>query len=214
MSKLLVRSFMVSVDGFGASTEQSLENPFGLGGMELTKALVATKTMQAMFGKSGGTNGIDDGFVAAGFDNIGANIMGRNMFGPLRGEWPDHNWKGWWGPNPPYHTPVFVMTHYPRPALTMEGGTHFEFVTGTPAEVLTKAKLAAKGKNVRLNGGVATVRNFLKAGLVDYLHLAVSPCVMGKGENLLAGIDLPRLGLSCVQVKSGEGALHLVFEKR
>ncbi|HEY5364027.1 MAG TPA: dihydrofolate reductase family protein, partial [Aestuariivirga sp.] len=147
-------------------------------------------------------------------ENIGAAIMGRNMFGPQRSDWPDHNWKGWWGPNPPYHTPVFVMTHYPRPALVMEGGTVFEFVSDDFATVLDKAKIAAKGKDVRLSGGVQTVRNGLLAGLVDYLHLAVSPIVMGQGENLLAGIDLAKLGYSCVETTAGEGALHLVFQKR
>ena len=213
MSKLLVRTFMISVDGFGASTDQSLENPFGVGGMELPKPFFATKAFQTMIGKSEGNTGVDNDLFAKGFDNIGASIMGRNMFGPQRGDWPDHDWKGWWGPNPPYHTPVFVMTHHPRPPLIMQGGTHFEFVSGTPAEILAKAKAAANGKDVRLNGGVHTVRSFLQAGLVDYLHLAVSPTVLGKGENLLAGIDLAKLGFSCVQAKAGEGALHLVFEK-
>jgi dihydrofolate reductase len=213
MSKLRVESFMVSVDGFSAAVNQSLENPFGEGGMELPKWAIATQTMQKMFGGSGGTSGVDDKFASRGFSNIGASIMGRHMFGPQRGEWPDDGWKGWWGPNPPYHTPVFVMTHFPRAALTMEGGTLFEFVTSTPAEVLKKAKAAAGGKDVRLNGGVQTVRSFIEAGLVDYLHLAISPVVLGAGENLLAGIDLPKLGFVCTATKAGEGALHLVYEK-
>ncbi|MEP6827205.1 MAG: dihydrofolate reductase family protein, partial [Aestuariivirga sp.] len=140
-------------------------------------------------------------------------IMGRNMFGPQRGAWPDDGWKGWWGPNPPYHTPVFVITHYPRPPLVMEGGTVFEFISDDFATVLAKAKIAAKGKDVRLNGGVHTVRNGIVAGLVDHLHLAISPLVMGQGENLLAGIDLAKLGYSCVETKPGEGALHLVYHK-
>ena len=213
MSKLRVENFMISVDGFGASVNQSLQNPFGEGGMELPKPFLATKTFQTMFGKSEGTTGIDNQFAARGFENIGASIMGRNMFSPLRGAWSNHDWKGWWGANPPYHSPVFVMTHYPRPTLPMEGGTVFEFVTGSAQDILATAKVAAKGKDVRLNGGVATVRQFLQAGLVDRLHLAVSPVALGKGENLLAGIDLAKLGYACVETSSGEGALHLVYER-
>ena len=214
MSKLRVESFSVSVDGFAAAPNQSLQNPFGEGGMVLPKWAIATKTMQTMFGRDGGTTGVDNQFTSRGFANIGASIMGRNMFGPQRGEWPDDGWKGWWGPNPPYHTPVFVMTHHPRSAMLMEGGTVFEFVTGTPAEVLAKAKVAAAGKDIRLNGGVQTVRQFLQAGLVDHLHLAISPVVLGAGENLLAGIDLPSLGYAAAEVAPGEGALHLVYKKR
>lgn len=213
MSKLRVETFLMSVDGFSTGLNQSLQYPFGEGGMVLGKWFVATKTFQAMFGKTEGTTGVDNTFASRGFENIGAAIMGRNMFGPQRGEWPDDGWKGWWGSNPPYHTPVFVMTHYPRPPITMEGGTIFEFVTGTPAEVLKKAKVAAAGKDVRLSGGVHTVRQFLQAGLVDHLHLAVSPVVLGAGENLLSGIDLPGLGYSSVEVAPGEGALHLVYKK-
>jgi dihydrofolate reductase len=213
MSKLRVESFLVSVDGFSTGLNQSFEKPFGDGGMELGKWFMATKTFQAMFGKTEGTTGVDNSFASRGFENIGAAIMGRNMFGPQRGDWPDDGWKGWWGPNPPYHTPVFVMTHYPRPAITMEGGTVFEFVTGSPAEVLKKAKAAAAGKDVRLSGGIHTVRQFIQAGLVDHLHLAVSPVVMGAGENLLSGIDLPGLGYASVEVAPGEGALHLVYKK-
>jgi dihydrofolate reductase len=213
MSKLRVESFSVSVDGFSAALNQSLQNPFGEGGMELPRWAIATQTMQQMFGRSAGTTGIDDQFAARGFDKIGASIMGRNMFGPQRGEWPDDGWKGWWGSNPPYHSAVFVMTHYPRPPMMMEGGTVFEFVTGSPADVLAKAKVAAAGKDIRLNGGVHTVRQFLQAGLVDHLHLAISPIVLGAGENLLSGIDLPKLGYTGVEVTAGEGALHLVYKK-
>ena len=214
MQKLRVENFMVSVDGFATGLNQSLEKPFGEGGMELGKAFVATKTFQAMFGKDGGSTGVDNQFASMGFHNIGASIMGRNMFGPQRGEWPDDGWKGWWGPTPPYHTAVFVMTHYPRPPIVMEGGTVFEFVSDDFATVLSKAKIAAKGKDVRLNGGVHTVRNGLLSGLVDHLHLAFSPLVMGQGENLLAGIDLAKLGYSCAETKPGEGALHLVYQKQ
>jgi dihydrofolate reductase len=213
MSKLRIESFLVSVDGFSTGLNQSFDNPFGEGGMALGKWFIATKSFQKMFGKDQGTTGIDDTFASRGFENIGAAIMGRNMFGPQRGEWPDDGWQGWWGPNPPYHTPVFVMTHYPRPPMTMEGGTVFEFVTDTPTEVLKKAKAAAAGKDVRLSGGVQTARQFLQAGLVDHLHLAISPVVLGAGENLLSGIDLPGLGYAGVEVTPGEGALHLVYKK-
>lgn len=214
MQKLRVENFMISVDGFGAGLNQSLENPFGEGGMELPKPFLATKTFQSMFGKNSGSTGVDNQFAAMGFDNVGASVMGRNMFGPLRGEWQDDTWKGWWGPNPPFHTPVFVMSHYPRPPLVMEGGTVFEFITGDLAEVVTKAKVAAKGKDVRLNGGVQTVRSGLLSGLIDHLHLAISSVVMGQGENLLADIDLASLGYSCITTRPGEGALHLIYQKQ
>ena len=214
MSKLRVENFMVSVDGFAAGLNQSLENPFGEGGMELPKPFLSTKAFQAMYGKDGGSTGVDNQFFSNGFDNIGASIMGRNMFGPQRGAWSDESWKGWWGPNPPYHTPVFVMTHYPRPSLVMEGGTVFEFVSDDFATVVGKAKAVAKDKDVRLNGGVHTVRSGILSGLVDRLHLAISPLVMGQGESLLAGIDLAKLGYACIETKPGEGALHLVYEKR
>ena len=214
MSKLRVENFMVSVDGFAAGLNQSLENPFGEGGMELPKPFLSTKAFQAMYGKDGGSTGVDNQFFSNGFDNIGASIMGRNMFGPQRGAWSDESWRGWWGPNPPYHTQVFVMTHYPRPSLVMEGGTVFEFVSDDFATVVGKAKAVAKGKDVRLNGGVHTVRSGILSGLVDRLHLAISPLVMGQGESLLAGIDLAKLGYTCIETKPGEGALHLVYEKR
>jgi dihydrofolate reductase len=213
MQKLRVENFMISVDGFGTGPNQSLENPFGEGGMDLGKPFRATKNFHAMLGKDGGSTGVDNQFTSTGFDNIGASIMGRNMFGPQRGEWSDGNWKGWWGPNPPYHTPVFVMTHHPRPPIVMEGGTVFEFVTGDIGTVVAKAKIAAKGKDVRLSGGVHTVRSGLLSGLVDHLHLAISPLVLGQGENLLAGIELAKLGYSCVETCAGEGALHLVYKK-
>ncbi len=214
MSKLRVECFMISVDGFGAAPDQSMENPFGVGGMVLPKWFSNTITFKAMFGKDEGSTGVDNAFASRGFVNIGANIMGRNMFGPQRGEWADESWKGWWGPNPPYHAPVFVMTHHPRATLPMEGGTVFEFVNGDPRDILARAKTAAKGKDIRLNGGVQTVRTFLKAGLVDYMHLAISPVLLGAGENLLQGIDLAKLGLVNVETVAGEGALHLVYIKK
>jgi dihydrofolate reductase len=214
MGKLRVESFSVSVDGFSAALNQSLQNPFGEGGMELPKWAIATKSMQKMFGREGGSTGIDEQFASRGFDHVGASIMGRNMFGPQRGAWENEAWKGWWGPNPPYHTPVYVMTHHSRPKLTMEGGTSFEFIAATPVEVLARAKAAAGDKDVRLNGGVQIVRAFLQEGLIDHLHLAVSPVVLGKGENLLSGIDLAKLGYHNVETIAGEGALHLVYKKR
>ncbi len=214
MSKLRVESFMISVDGFGSAPDQSMENPFGVGGGVLTGWFRKTKTFQTMVGGKGGSTGVDDSFAARGFRNIGANIMGRNMFGPQRGPWADEEWKGWWGPNPPYHSPVFVITHNRRPTLPMEGGTVFEFVSGNPHDILARAKAAANGKDIRLNGGVQTVRTFLKAGLVDYLHVVIAPVTLAAGENLLQGIDLAEHGLFSKTVVPGEGAMHLVFEKR
>ena len=213
MSKLRVEGFMVSVDGFSAGPNQSQESPLGEGGQQLGKWVFPTRTFQAMFGKGTGTEGVDNDFAARGFRNIGANIMGRNMFGPQRGPWEDHTWTGWWGENPPYHSPVFVMTHHPRPRLEMQGGTVFEFTSEAMHEVLAKAKAAAKGKDVRLNGGVQIVRDFLRAGLVDHLHLVVSPVLLGAGESLLADIRLPDLGFRNVEVVPGEAALHLVYQK-
>ena len=214
MSKLRVEIFFVSVDGFSAGPNQDLENPFGQGGMVLPKAMLVTKTFQKMFGNGEGTTGVDDDFAAHSFDNIGAWIMGRNMFGPQRGDWLNYDWKGWWGPNPPYHVPVFVMTHHPRPPIVMEGGTIFEFVSGDFATLLAKAKIAAQGKDVRLGGGVQSVRNGLVSGLIDKLHLVIAPVVLGQGENLLAGIDLAKLGYSCMATIPGEGALHLIYQKQ
>jgi dihydrofolate reductase len=177
MPKLRVHCFAISLDGYGAGPGQSLDDPF-----------------QRMSGKDDGTTGIDDDFAARGFDNIGAWILGRNMFGPVRGPWPDESWRGWWGENPPYHAPVFVLTHHARPPLEMEGGTVFHFVTEGAEAALARAKKAAGGRDVRLGGGVATIRQYLNAGLIDEMHVAVSPVLLGGGEALLAGIDLPRLG--------------------
>lgn len=213
MSKLRVESFMMSVDGFSAGPDQSLEDPLGKRGTELGQWFFPTRTFQAMVGKDGGSDGVDNSFAARGFQNIGANIMGRNMFAPTRGPWPDLDWQGWWGENPPYHSPVFVMTHHPRPKLEMQGGTVFEFTSDGIHDVLAKAKAAAGGKDVRLNGGVQIVRDYLRAGLVDYLHLVVSPVLLGAGENLLADIRLAELGLRNVETVAGEAALHLVYQK-
>src|SRR5256885_1654279 len=171
MTKLRVQSFSVSLDGYGAGPNQELENPLGVGGTALHKWAFATLTFRRMFGNDGGTSGIDDGFAARGFANIGAWIMGRNMFGPIRGPWPDDTWKGWWGDDPPYHTPVFVLTNHARAPITMDGGTVFHFVTDGFHAALERAALAAKDQDIRLGGGVSTIRQYLRAGLVDEMHI-------------------------------------------
>src|SRR5262245_1607230 len=194
MSKLRVESFTISLDGFGAGANQSLDNPLGVGGKALHGWAWGTRTFQQVFGNEGGATGDDDDFAARGFRNVGAWVMGRNMFGPVRGPWPDESWKGWWGDEPPYHCPVFVLTHYARAPLAMNGGTVFRFVTGGIHAALEQAKAAAGGRDVRLGGGVATVREYLRAGFVDELHLAVSPVLLGAGENLYRDLDLHALG--------------------
>ena len=195
MSKLRVNCFSVSLDGYGAGPDQSLENPLGVGGKAVHEWVFPTRTFQAMFGQDGGTTGVDDDFAARGFENLGAWVMGRNMFGPVRGPWPDDSWKGWWGKSPPYHVPVFVLTHHPRAPLTMEGGTTFHFVTEGIEAALERAREAAGGKDVRIGGGVATVRQYLEARLIDELRLAIAPVLLGGGENLFAGLDLPALAI-------------------
>src|SRR5215468_7862175 len=194
MSKLRVSSFSISIDGYGAGPNQDLDNPLGVGGMALHEWFRPTKTFQKIHGSDAGTVGVDDDFAARGFANIGAWILGRNMFGPIRGPWPDDSWKGWWGSNPPYHTPVFVLTHNARPSITMEGGTTFHFVTDGIHAALKRAIEAAGDKDVRLGGGVATIRQYLSAGLIDEIHLAISPALLGSGEHLLLGIDAVKLG--------------------
>lgn len=213
MSKLKVQAFSISVDGYGAGPGQNLENPLGVGGKALHDWAFATRTFQKMFGQEGGDSGIDDDFAARGFRNIGANILGRNMFGPVRGPWPDESWKGWWGDNPPYHTPVFVLTHHARAPIPMQGDTTFHFVTEGIHAALEQAKAAAQGKDIRLGGGVATVRQFLRAGLIDELHLAISPVVLGAGENLLAGINLPKLGYRVTEHAATVKATHIVLTR-
>ena len=221
MARLEVRSFSVSVDGFGAGPNQDLQNPLGVGGMALHEWLFKTRTFQSFHppaGKEveapGGETGVDDGFAARGFENVGAWILGRNMFGPVRGPWLDDAWKGWWGDTPPYHVPVFVLTHHARAPIEMLGGTTFHFVTDGIEAALDRAKQAADGKDVRLGGGVATIRQYLRAGLVDEMHLAMSPVLLGAGENLLEGMDLPRLGYACAERVEGEGATHYYIRKR
>jgi dihydrofolate reductase len=215
MPLLRVASFTISLDGFGAGPNQSLEKPLGVGAEALHQWFVPTRTFQrTLFGREEGTTGVDDEFAQDGFRNLGAWILGRNMFGPVRGPWPDEEWKGWWGPNPPYHVPVFVLTHHKREPLEMEGGTVFHFVTGGIHEVLERAREAAGDQDIRIGGGVETIRQYLKAGLIDQLHLAISPVLLGSGEHLMAGIDMKALGYACVKHVRTEAATHVVLEKK
>ena len=214
MSKLRVQSFSVSVDGYGAGPNQDLQNPLGLHGVELMDWFFQTSVWRTMHGMDGaGKSVIDNEMAAKGFANIGAWILGRNMFGPVRGPWPDENWKGWWGEEPPYHVPVFVLTHHARAPIPMKGGTEFHFVTDGIESALRQAKAAAGDKDVRLGGGVSTVRQFLRARLIDELHLAVRPVLLGEGENLFAGLDWRALGYACVESIAGERATHMVLRK-
>jgi dihydrofolate reductase len=214
MSKLKVQSFSISLDGYGAGPNQSLQNPLGEGGEGLHKWFLGTRTFQRMMGdKTKGTDGPDEDFAARGFENIGAWILGRNMFGPVRGPWPDDKWKGWWGDEPPYHCPVFVLTHHARAPLAMKGGTTFYFVTDGIEAALERAREAAGGKDVRLGGGVSTIRQYLQAGLVDEMHLAISPVLLGAGEALFAGIDLPKLGFTCTEHVPTKAATHVVLSR-
>jgi dihydrofolate reductase len=213
MSKVRVEGFSISGDGYGAGARQSLQNPLGEGGEELHQWLIPTRTFKQASGKPGGTTGQDDEVAARGMTNIGAWIMGRNMFAPSRGPWPDDTWKGWWGKNPPYHTPVFVLTHHARAAIPMEGGTVFHFVTDGIHEALERARQAAGVKDIRVLGGVSVVRQYLQAGLIDEMHLAISPIVLGSGEHLLSGIDLPRLGYRLAEHVMTPDAMHLRFAK-
>lgn len=213
MSKLKVACFALSLDGFGAGLEQSLENPGGAGGLALFEWAFATRGFRQMLGGEGGSTGVDNDFFERGFANMGAWILGRNMFGPVRGPWPDESWKGWWGTNPPFHVPVFVLTHHPRASIEMEGGTTFHFVTDGIHAALARAREAAQGRDVRLGGGVSTIRQYLNAGLIDEMHLALTPKVLGRGEALLAGIDLPALGYQAREHVSSPAALHVVIGK-
>jgi dihydrofolate reductase len=213
MPRLRVHAFSISLDGYGAGSDQSLANPLGVGGEELHTWFTATRTFHQVFGRAGGTTGVDDDFAARGFENIGAEIMGRNMFGPVRGPWPDETWKGWWGDNPPYHCPVFVLTNHPRASLAMEGGTTFHFVTDGIHAALERAREVAKDKDIRLGGGVDTIRQYLKAGLIDEMHLAISPVLLGSGEHLLAGIDVRKLGYRCMEHIPTPDATHVVLKR-
>jgi dihydrofolate reductase len=213
MPKVRVAGFSVSIDGYGAGPEQSLENPLGKGGEELHQWFFGTKVFRAMTGQGGGSDGIEQRYAARSMENFGAYILGRNMFGPIRGEWPDEAWRGWWGDNPPYHAPTFVLTHYPRDSITMEGGTVFHFVTEGIHVALDRAKKAAGARDVKIGGGVSTVRQYLKANLIDSIHYAISPVVLGSGEAMFAGIDLPALGFRVTERTATDLAMHVVLEK-
>jgi dihydrofolate reductase len=214
MSLLRVSSFSVSLDGYGAGLNQSLEHPLGVGFMAAQGWVFASREFQRrVLGADGGETGVDDGFVARGFQGVGAWILGRNMFGPVRGPWPDDAWKGWWGDDPPYHTPVFVLTHHARPPIEMEGGTVFHFVTEGIEAALSRARQAAAGLDVRVGGGTSTIRQYLQAGLVDEMHLAIPPVIMGAGEALFAGLDLPRLGYHVRESVAGERATHVIIAR-
>lgn len=213
MGKVRVCCFGVSVDGFGAGANQSLENPMGEGGMSLHQWVFPTRTFCEMLGKPGGEEGVDNDFALRGFENIGAWILGRNMFGPVRGNWGDESWKGWWGDTPPYHVPVFVLTHHARQPLEMNGGTTFHFVTGGVHEALARAREAAGEKDIRIGGGVSTIRQCLTERLIDEMHLAQGPVMVGKGESLLADIDLPELGFTVASHAMGKRAMHVVLTK-
>jgi len=213
MGKVRVAGFTVSLDGYGAGPEQSLQDPLGKRGEELHRWLVGTRTFQAMFGRDGGTEGVDEDYARRSMEGFGAFILGRNMFGPVRGEWPDESWKGWWGNNPPYHAPTFILTHFPRDPIVMEGGTIFYFVTDGIEAALEQAKAAAGDRDVKIGGGVSTVRQYLQAGLIDELHLAFSPMMLGQGEAMFADIDLPALGYRVTETAATELATHVLLSR-
>jgi len=214
MSKLRVNCFTISVDGYGAGPEQTEQNPLGKNARELHQWFYPTRTFQGMFGdESKGTTGLDDDFARQGAENLGAWILGRNMFGPIRGAWPDAAWRGWWGNNPPYHVPVFVLTHHARPSLEMEGGTTFHFITGGIEEALERARAAAGARDIRIGGGAATIRQYLRAGLIDEMHLAISPVLLGSGEHLLQGLDLRALGYQVTTQVATEKATHVFIQR-
>jgi dihydrofolate reductase len=215
MSKLRVESFTISLDGFGAGPDQDLNHPLGVGGTALHSWALPTRTFQQkLFGRDSGETGIDDAYAARGFQNVGAWILGRNMFGPVRGPWPDLSWRGWWGENPVYQVPVFVLTNHPRPPLVMEGGTTFTFVTEGAAAALERAREAAAGKDVRVGGGVNTIQQYLRQRLIDEIHIAISPVLLGSGERLFEGVNLPALGYACVEHEATARATHVVLSRQ
>ena len=214
MSKLRVNSFSVSLDGYGAGPSQSVEDPLGIGGEELHHWVVGTRTFRQLFGNQGGSTGVDDDFARRGFANVGSWILGRNMFGPVRGPWPDDSWKGWWGDEPPYHCEVFVLTHHARESFSMKGDTTFHFVTSGIEDALERARRSARGKDVRLGGGVATIQQYWRARLIDELHLAFAPVLLGTGESLFGDIDLPALGYELTERVATPDATHVVLAKK
>jgi dihydrofolate reductase len=214
VTRFRVNAFGISMDGFGAGAEQSLDNPMGVGGLAMHGWAFETKTFRAMHGGEGGSTGVDEEFAARSFENVGAWILGRNMFGPVRGSWGNESWKGWWGDEPPYHVPVFVLTHYPRPPLEMKGGTTFYFVTEGIEEAAKSAAAAAGGKDVRIGGGVSTVQQYLRAGVIDEMHLVVSPVLLGAGEKFFGNLDLVKAGFRVTQHVMSERVMHVVMEKQ
>lgn len=213
MSKVRVAAFSVSMDGFGAGPRQDLQNPLGVRGPEMFAWFFATDVFKKMHGAGEGSHGVDNDFARRSFENVGAWILGRNMFGPVRGPWVDDSWKGWWGENPPYHVPVFVLTHHARAPLVMEGGTTFYFVNDGIESALKQAKAAAQGKDVRIGGGVSVIRQFLEAGWIDEMHLALSPALLGEGEHLFSGINLHAMEFAVAERVAGEGATHVVLRR-
>jgi len=213
MPKLRVHNLALSIDGYAAGPDQDLDNPLGVGGLRLHEWVYPTRTFRRMGGMEGGDEGLDDDFAARGDLGIGATIMGRNMFGPLRGPWGDSNWTGWWGDNPPFHHPVYVLTHHPRASITMQGGTTFHFVNDGIQAALERALDAAGGADVRLGGGVATVQQYLRAGLIDEMHLAIVPILLGSGERLFDHLDGGLAGYECVEFVSSPSALHVRFAR-
>ncbi|WP_424681433.1 dihydrofolate reductase family protein [Frateuria sp. YIM B11624] len=213
MGKVRVAGFSLSIDGFGAGVEQSLHDPLGKRGPEPFRWFFGTRTFRAMQGLADGSEGVDETYAARSMAGFGAFILGRNMFGPVRGAWPDESWKGWWGDNPPYHAPTFVLTHHPREPLVMEGGTTFHFVTDGIGAALEQARAAAGDGDVKIGGGVSTVRQYLEAGLVDELHFAISPVVLGRGEAMFAGLDLHAMGFRVVEHAATELATHVVLAR-
>jgi dihydrofolate reductase len=214
VTRFRVNAFGISLDGFGAGAEQSLDNPMGVGGLAMHGWAFETKTFRAMHGGEGGSTGVDEEFAARSFENVGAWILGRNMFGPVRGSWGNESWKGWWGDEPPYHVPVFVLTHYPRPPLEMKGGTTFYFVTEGIEEAAKSAAAAAGGKDVRIGGGVSTIQQYLRAGVIDEMHLVVSPVLLGAGEKFFGNLDLVKAGFRVTQYVMSERVMHVVMEKQ
>ena len=213
MSKVKVLAFSISLDGYGAGPEQSLEQPLGAGGEGLHQWFRPTRAFQRMVGGGDGNVDTDNAYAERSFDNIGAWILGRNMFGPVRGPWPDDSWKGWWGDTPPYRVPVFVLTHHPRAPIEMQGGTTFHFITEGIGEALSRARLAAGDKDVRIGGGPSTIRQYLAAGAIDEMHLAISPVLLGRGESLLQGIDLRAAGFTCTEHVGTPKATHVVLRR-
>jgi dihydrofolate reductase len=214
MTRVRVEGFTISLDGYGAGPDQAIDNPLGIGGTELHQWLVPTRTFQqSSFKNDDGTTGIDDDFAARGFRNVGAWILGRNMFSPTRGDWSNTDWKGWWGENPPYHVPVFILTHHARSLIEMEGDTTFHFVTGGIHEALDRAREAAAGMDVRIGGGAHTIQQYLREGLIDELHIAIAPVLLGRGERLFEGVDLRASGFECVEFVASDKATHVILRR-